>query len=123
MDAVQTLHLITDPTRFRLIQLLFEHHYCVKALARKIGVSEPAISQQMRILKNNHLVQGVKIGYQVHYSVDREKICAALEEVLRQFSAYPAETAIPRDWSCSCELIADCMKRDAKALEEQGYGK
>ena len=49
MDYVQIIHIITEETRFHLLQLLLKHHYCVKALSKKLGISEPAISQQIRI--------------------------------------------------------------------------
>ena len=123
MDTIEILHIITDSTRFRLLQLLLEHHYCVKALAKKLGISESAVSQHMKILKKYQIVQGTKIGYQMHYQVDREKICVVLKDLLQQFSQYPMEIELSENWHCSCEFIAECMKRDSKILEQQGYGK
>lgn len=122
MDAIQIIHTITEPTRFRLLQLLFEHHYCVRALSQKLNISESAVSQHMRILKKYQVVYGVKIGYQVHYQVDKQLISTLLGEVLQQFSQYPtAATEISRD--CSCEFISECIRRDSRILEEQEYGK
>lgn len=123
MECVKIIHILTDPTRFRLLQLLSEHHYCVKALAKKLGISEPAVSQHMRILKKYQIVQGVKIGYQTHYQVDRDRVLALFDELSQQISHYPLNTMITNDWECSCEFVSECMKRDAKILEEQGYGK
>ena len=122
MDAIQIIHTITEPTRFRLLQLLFEHHYCVRALSKKLNISESAVSQHMRILKKYQVVYGVKIGYQVHYQVDKQLISTLLGEVLQQFSQYPtAATEISRD--SSCEFISECIRRDSRILEEQEYGK
>ena len=56
MDYLKIIHLVTDETRFRLLQLLLKRHYCVKALSKKLGISEPAISQQIRILKQYQFV-------------------------------------------------------------------
>lgn len=123
MESVQIIHILTDPTRFRLLQLLLEHHYCVKALARKIGISEPAVSQHMRLLKQCQIVEGVKIGYQTHYQINRERILSLLDELSRQLIQSSLHTAIPKDFDCSCEYISDCIKRDSKLLEEQQYGK
>lgn len=123
MDTVQIIHTITDVTRFRLLQLLLKHNYCVKALAKKLGISEPAVSQHMRILKQCGIVEGVKIGYQTHYQIDREKVLVLLNELSRQLSQYPVNTAITKDWDCSCEFISECIKKDSKLLERQGYGK
>lgn len=123
MDTVQIIHSITDSTRFRLLQLLLEHHYCVKALAKKLGISEPAVSQHMKILKQCGIVKGVKIGYQTHYQIDREKILFYFNELAQQISQYTLNTTITKDWNCSCEFISECIKRDSKLLEGQGYGK
>ena len=107
---IQIIHAITEPTRYKLLQLLFEHHYC-----------EPAVSQHMRLLKKYKIVNGIKIGYQVHYQVDKQLLVSNLEEMLRQIAQYPAEAEITKE--CTCEYINECIRRDNKILEEQGYGK
>ncbi len=43
MTDIELLHTITMPTRYQILMLLLEHHYCGKALAAKIGISEAAI--------------------------------------------------------------------------------
>lgn len=123
MDTVQIIHTITDSTRFRLLQLLLEHHYCVKALAKKLKISEPAVSQHMKVLKQCGIVKGVKIGYQTHYQIDREKILFYLDEVSRQMLQHTLDTTITRDWDCSCEFISECIKKDSKLLEGHCHGK
>lgn len=105
------------------MQLLLEHHYCVKALAKKLGISESAVSQHMRLLKQCQIVEGVKIGYQTHYQINREKILSLLDALSQQISQYPQHAALPKDFDCSCEYISDCIKRDSKLLEKQGYEK
>ena len=51
MTDIELLHTITMPTRYQILMLLLEHHYCGKALAAKIGISEAAISQHLQILE------------------------------------------------------------------------
>ena len=123
MDKIKILHIITEQTRFKLLQLLFEHHYCVKALSKKLNISEPAVSQHIRVLKKHDIVTGVKIGYQVHYQVNKTLIVSILTELLQNISQYPEEVKITKDWNCTCEFISECIRRDSKILEEQGYGK
>lgn len=121
MDSIKLIHLITDETRFRLIGLLLQHPYCVKALSKKLGISEPAVSQQMKLLKQYGLAEGVKIGYQVHYRVDRERILSAVGALSQAISAQSAPPELAKDADCSCEFEAECRKRDAKLLEAQKY--
>ena len=119
MDDVNLIHVITDETRFRLLQLLLKHHYCVKALSKQLGISEPAVSQQIRILKQYQLITGVKIGYQMHYDVNSDFISSAMTRFSKQMMMYPALPDLVHDADCTCEFEAECMKRDAKLLEKQ----
>lgn len=121
-QSAQALHILTDPTRFRLVELLLEHPYCVKALAKKLGISEPAVSQHLRVLKRYQLAEGKKIGYQTHYQVKRERILSLLDVLRQQVAQTPPKPMLTRDRDCVCEFLSDCIKRDAKLLEEQGYG-
>src|SRR5574344_1869713 len=104
MDSIKLIHLITDETRFRLIELLLKHSYCVKALSKKLGISEPAVSQQMKLLKQNGLVESIKIGYQVHYKVDRDLIFSIIGELSQAISNQPTATNLISSADCSCEF-------------------
>ncbi|HUM83579.1 MAG TPA: winged helix-turn-helix domain-containing protein [Lachnospiraceae bacterium] len=119
MDYVKIVHLITNEARFRLLQLLLKHHYCVKALSKILNISEPAVSQQIRILKQYDLIEGVKIGYQMHYRVNRDLITKALDSISMQIAMHPAVPDLVCDSDCTCEFEAECRKRDAKLLEKQ----
>ena len=65
---------LADPTRLNLVKLLCHQHdpeaLCVNALAGLLGITQPAVSQHLRILKNVGLVRGKRQGYHVHYAVD-----------------------------------------------------
>lgn len=112
METTEILHAMTEPTRFRLLTLLFEHHYCVKALAKKLDISEPAVSQHMRVLKKYGIVYGVKLGYQTHYQVSKEKIVFLLNDLTERLSHCPPNTEMPSNRECCCEFISECNKRN-----------
>ena len=63
-----------DETRFRIMELLLTHDLCVGALARRVGLSEAAVSQHLQVLRRAGLVRGEKRGYWTHYTVDREAL-------------------------------------------------
>ena len=65
------LKALGDPKRFLLLQLMSERGYCVRALARKSCLSESAVSQHLKILREAGLVYGVKRGYYTHYCLDK----------------------------------------------------
>ena len=48
MTDLELLHIITMPTRYQILMLLLNHHYCGKALSAKLGISESAVSQDRK---------------------------------------------------------------------------
>ena len=74
-ELAQTFKALSDPTRLRLIRLLGEHQgaLCVNALAHRLGVSQSAVSQHLRVLRQARLILGTRQGYHVHYSLELHK--------------------------------------------------
>ena len=68
---------LNDPTRLKVMRILAsnpESKLCVGAIARKLGVTQPAISQHLKVLKNVGFVTPNREGYRVHYSVNPETL-------------------------------------------------
>jgi DNA-binding transcriptional ArsR family regulator len=80
MDEVEELSelykALSDPTRLRLVKLLADHEgaLCVNALAQRLGVSQSAVSQHLRVLRQARLVHGERRGYHVHYALDPARL-------------------------------------------------
>jgi len=83
-----------DPTRLKLVKILcWQRHpdaLCVNALARLLGVTQPAISQHLRVLKAIGLVKAERRGYHIHYFINR----AALEHC-RELASMAMSTMVP----------------------------
>ncbi len=81
-----TFGALADPTRVRLISALQVEELCVCDLAALLGMSQSAISHQLRILRNLSLVRTRKDGRIVYYALDddhiRELYQRGLEHVL-----------------------------------------
>jgi DNA-binding transcriptional ArsR family regulator len=85
-ELAEIFKTLSDPTRLRLIQLLSEQpstglrpsecngkgFLCVNALAHRLGVTQSAVSQHLRVLRQAGLVRGVRHGRFVHYSLDQD---------------------------------------------------
>lgn len=85
--AAERFKALSDPTRLRLIRLLAEHKgaLCVNALAGRLGVSQPAVSQHLRVLRQAGLVRGERQGYRVHYQLSEsgmQQAVASLQAIL-----------------------------------------
>ncbi|MDY6934906.1 MAG: metalloregulator ArsR/SmtB family transcription factor [Spirochaetota bacterium] len=61
-------------TRVRIIQLLKKRSLCVNALSSHLGISPPAVSQHLRVLRDAEIIRGEKKGYYVHYEVNEETL-------------------------------------------------
>lgn len=82
MDA-QILKALGDPKRYMLMELMSQRGYCVGALARLAQLSESAVSQHLKVLREAGLVYGVKRGYYTHYAVDKEALDRVIAELTR----------------------------------------
>ena len=81
-ELYEIMKSLGDETRFKLIELLLQHDYCVGALSRRLNLSESAISQHLKILRNTQLVKGEKRGYCTHYYVDRQMLQKVAHEII-----------------------------------------
>jgi ArsR family transcriptional regulator, arsenate/arsenite/antimonite-responsive transcriptional repressor len=69
---------LADPTRLKLVKLLCRQRepsaLCVNALAYRLGISQSAVSQHLRVLKALKLVKAERRGYRVHYFINKDEI-------------------------------------------------
>ena len=70
MTNIIPIEALGDPTRRKLFERLREGPCSVSELVSAVLVSQPAVSQHLRVLKDAHLVQVQKMGQQRIYSVD-----------------------------------------------------
>ena len=87
METAIVLKALADENRLQIIQLLLQHKHCVRALARKLSISEAAVSQHLKILREAGLVYGVKKGYYTHYCLDKATLKEVIGELERIYNA------------------------------------
>ncbi|MCK8825766.1 ArsR/SmtB family transcription factor [Fuchsiella alkaliacetigena] len=80
-ELLTKLKALSDNTRLKLVILLLNNDYCGKALAKRLSVSESAVSQHLKVLREAGLVKGEKRGYWVHYSVNKERLKEIAQQV------------------------------------------
>ena len=74
----ETFRVLGDPTRVRILDALARGELCVCDLASLVGMSESAVSHQLRLLRTMRLVRPRRAGRQVFYSVDDHHILELL---------------------------------------------
>ena len=78
----ETFRVLGDPTRIRLIAAMALAERCVSDLASLVGMSESAVSHQLRMLRAARLVRTRRAGRQVFYTLDDGHILALFEQGL-----------------------------------------
>lgn len=73
-DLAELFKTFGDSTRVKILCALFEADMCVCDLAAVLGVSQSAVSHQLRTLKAARLVKFKRAGKVVYYSLDDEHI-------------------------------------------------
>ena len=87
-----TFRVLGDPTRVRMLDALAGGELCVCDIAALVGISESAVSHQLRLLRSMRLVRPRRAGRQVYYAVDDQHIL----ELLKQASTHVEESRFGR---------------------------
>ena len=69
-----------DPTRVHILCLLLTSgELCVTEIAENTGVSQSAVSHQLRLLKQMHLIRARREGKNMHYSLADDHVKTILQ--------------------------------------------
>jgi DNA-binding transcriptional ArsR family regulator len=74
-----TYKILGDPTRLKVVMALQSGEMCVCDLAAFVGVSESAVSHQLRRLRDLALVKHRRDGQTLYYSLDDEHVSALVD--------------------------------------------
>lgn len=80
--AVDTLKLLADPTRLRILWALLHGEHSVGPLAEHVGAPGPAVSQHLAKLRLTGLVQTRREGNRIYYLADDDHLRRLVEEAL-----------------------------------------
>ena len=68
-DLAELYKVFGDSTRIKILYALFEAELCVCDIAQLLGMTQSAISHQLRVLKQSKLVRFRREGKTVYYSL------------------------------------------------------
>lgn len=78
----ETFRVLGDPTRVRIVHALSLSELCTSDLATVVGMSESAVSHQLRTLRQLHVVRSRRDGKLVFYQLEDEHIRSLFEQGL-----------------------------------------
>ncbi|WP_319475971.1 metalloregulator ArsR/SmtB family transcription factor [Marispirochaeta aestuarii] len=67
--AAAIFKILSVESRVQILHMLKQRSFCVNALARRLGISQAAVSQHLRVLRDAGVVAADRQGYFVHYRV------------------------------------------------------
>ena len=82
VDLAETFRALGDSTRSKIVHALIEQSLCVCDLAQVVGVSEPAVSQHLRLLRSLRIVRGRRAGKMVYYALEDAHVRSLLAMAL-----------------------------------------
>ena len=90
----ETFKVLGDITRVRILDVLSQTELCVQDLARILGLTQSAVSHQLRLLRSSRLVRTRRDGRQIFYVLDDDHIVGlfkqGLDHVKERIGAHPA---------------------------------
>src|SRR5699024_1273268 len=78
----QTFKALGDPTRIRILHLLYQKECSVNEIAETLDLSQSTVSHQLRFLKNLRLVKNRRAGTTMFYSHDDKHVIQILEQMI-----------------------------------------
>ena len=87
----ESFKVLSVETRIKIIELLKAGPLSVNTIAEAMGISQSAVSQHLRILKQAGLVADERKGYHIYYSLNKDRLNNYQKELLKVCA-------------CGCEL-------------------
>ncbi|MEE0928395.1 MAG: metalloregulator ArsR/SmtB family transcription factor [Acutalibacteraceae bacterium] len=85
-DLAELYKVFGDSTRIKILFALYEGEMCVCGIAELLGMTQSAISHQLRVLKSSKLVKFRKEGKTVYYSLSDDHIFKILGQGLEHIT-------------------------------------
>jgi DNA-binding transcriptional ArsR family regulator len=92
----ETFKVLGDTTRVRILDALSTSELCVCDIATLLGLSESAVSHQLRLLRGMRLVRPRRQGRLVYYALDDEHIVGLFAHGLEHVEERRARRAAGR---------------------------
>ena len=73
-DLAELFKVFGDSTRIKILYALFEAELCVCDISKLLGLTQSAVSHQLRVLKGSRLVKFRREGKTVFYSLDDDHV-------------------------------------------------
>ncbi len=109
-QIVQVLKALGDETRLKILIIISRRRICAKGLSSHLNISEAAVSQHLKVLKEAGIIIGEKYGYFVRYNIQRNalsEIIEFIEEINEKNSTYVKDFGLNISIDCKASCKAN----------------
>ena len=119
-DLVKVFKALSDETRLKILLIISKRTICQKGISRHLGISESAVSQHIKVLKESGIVTGIKQGYSVIYVIN-DDCFKEVKFFLKMINDIEDETFIDKEKLDAIRLnsCANC-KSNKKCCKNRG---
>ena len=86
IDTVEFAKALADETRQKIMALCCCQWISVNDIVEKLDVAQPTVSHHLKILKQAGLVESVRRGKQILYSLDQKRLAQGCCQVAEDFA-------------------------------------
>jgi len=118
---LQVHKALASKPRLAIMRLLREHPQCVNAIASRLRMTQPAVSQHLQLLKKAGLIRAEKRGTSMHYMIDPETLEGYGRTMADVFGGWVKLTK-PVGGKCGCpsNLLRECQDKKPVRRTRQG---
>ena len=124
IDNLKAFKAMSDETRIKILILLSKKNICAKGIAKHLEISEAAVSQHIKVLKEANLITGFKMGYHVLYDLNKQVLYNQIDflKVIINEDLYSINNKFNinvnslRELKCKkgCKVIKNCCNKSFK---------
>jgi len=115
-QLARILKVLAVDTRVELLRLLKGRVLCVNALASRLNVTQGAVSQHLRIMRDAGLVLDEKRGYFVHYRLNEITLAAWREKIGKLLDPAIGDDSVMKEVpKCAAAQIKGAAAKSRKA--------
>lgn len=93
-ELARIFQVLSDPTRVRLVALLAEGELCVHTITAALGMTQSAVSHQLRTMRDMRLVRTRRAGRHIFYTLDDAHVTTLFRQALAHLHCLPESDAL-----------------------------
>ncbi len=92
-SAAEVFRALSTPARLRILRRLSDAPACVHELVAELDLSQPLVSQHLKVLRQVHLVRGTRRGRETAYEVADHHVAHIVADAIEHITEarHPAQ--------------------------------